>query len=690
MNNMTVGQSVVAALDARRFIPRRATRPIVRIHLVGSMRAITYLGQNVLPRGKKVRAILGYLCLAPGTAMSQARLAGMLWDTASAAQAQSNLYQALDELRLCIGPLADELITADREAVTLNSDACWIDAEALLESSSPDSVRSDLAVLCSGELLQELDGVSASFDRWLVRERTRFSEHLRKLLESELRHANRHDSDLNQVAAVARRLIAFDATHEGASRALMRALAEVGERSQALREYARCRRALRKASGAEPSPETKALSKSIRAFSRRGDQLEVIQVPIQPQHEDTDTHRPLPGRSRLRVGVLPFDGSRSENEGNLAFSLSHEIASALARFRWFDVITPISMMRKPLANFVSDDLRQHQQLDYAVDGTIAVGGKHIQISVRLLDLVERARPVWSDRFELAINELHRLNEMVVARIVASIDPVILFIEAQPKRKERYGATGLLFLAIPLIYSMERRKFQQAGDLIERALGIEPDNAMAVTLAAYWHLWHIGQGWTTDVVRTISTVENLCLKAMKLDPDNSEAMGIYAHTLSWKREFDSALHFFDQSLRLNPNLAYIWALSATTYCYIGDPENALKRLNRYLDLAPQDPYFRFFEVIYTIAYTFNRDYERAVVVGRRVVKTNPEFINGYKPLIASLGHLGRREEAGPYLERLLSLEPDFTIDKFGKGYPFKFDRDRENYLEGLRLAGVPER
>ena len=55
------------------------------------------------------------------------------------------------------------------------------------------------------------------------------------------------------LAANARRLIAFDPTHEGASRALMRALADMGERAQALREYERCRKALRKVLDVEPS-----------------------------------------------------------------------------------------------------------------------------------------------------------------------------------------------------------------------------------------------------------------------------------------------------------------------------------------------------------------------------------------------------------------------------------------------------
>jgi tetratricopeptide (TPR) repeat protein len=203
------------------------------------------------------------------------------------------------------------------------------------------------------------------------------------------------------------------------------------------------------------------------------------------------------------------------------------------------------------------------------------------------------------------------------------------------------------------------------------------------------MWHVGQGWTDDPDKTLESAQKLCLRAIRIDPDNAEALGIYAHTCSWKKDFDPALHFFDRSLRLNPNLAYIWALSAATCCYVGDPRAALKRLDRYRDLAPFDPYFCFFENAYTIAYTFIGDYKQAVVVGRRVVKANPEFTNGYKPLIASLGHLGLLDEAAIHIEQLLALEPNFTVQQFGEVYPFRKDSDRQHYMAGLRLAGVPE-
>ena len=101
-------------------------------------------------------------------------------------------------------------------------------------------------------------------------------------------------------------------------------------------------------------------------------------------------------------------------------------------------------------------------------------------------------------------------------------------------------------------------------------------------------------------------------------------------------------------------------------------------------------FQAFEIFYETAYIFKRDYERAIVVGRRVVKAVPEFINAYKPVIASLGHLGRRQDAAPYVQKLLSLEPNFTIAKFKKAYPFKLAEDRDNYCKGLLLAGIPRR
>src|SRR5205807_5979212 len=136
------------------------------------------------------------------------------------------------------------------------------------------------------ELLEELDGTSASFDQWLLGERTRFTEQLRMLLEAELQQITQSGQDAGKRANIARRLIAFDPTHEGASRALMRALSDMGERAQAVREYGRCRETLRKTLDVEPSKETQALHKAIRSFSARDDRTKDTSAVVASPRED--------------------------------------------------------------------------------------------------------------------------------------------------------------------------------------------------------------------------------------------------------------------------------------------------------------------------------------------------------------------------------------------------------------------
>src|SRR5262249_43598326 len=247
------------------------------------------------------------------------------------------------------------------------------------------------------------------------------------------------------------------------------------------------------------------------------------------------------------------------------------------------------------------------------------------------------------------------------------------------------------LAIPLTFSMERSQYEEAGRLIQQALALEPNNAMAEAWAAHWHLFYGGQGWGKDFNETNAQGQHHALRAISLDAEKTEALGIYAHSCSRVAgDFDRGLAYFDRALRLNPSLAFNWALSAATYSYIGEPDIALQRMKRYRQLASPELYFSYFETIYTIAYTFKGDYERAVVAGRRAVEDNPDFVDGYKPLIGSVGHLGQREEAQVFVNKLLSLEPSFTIEKFVQTYPIKKASDRDRYMAGLRLAGIAER
>jgi tetratricopeptide (TPR) repeat protein/TolB-like protein len=395
-------------------------------------------------------------------------------------------------------------------------------------------------------------------------------------------------------------------------------------------------------------------------------------------------------RRRSRIAVLPFAGGGSDKAENLAFALAHEITAALGRSCRFDVIAGMTM-ESAVAGCVREHQFRRMHLDYLVDLTVEEKGRETEINIRLLDLDGAAQPIWSKRLDPMNYGVHQVGDLVATHIVNHLDPAAAPIEDTLTKRKRYGATGFLHRALPLMFSMEREKFRQAGQLLKFALELEPDDGEIAAWAARWQHFNVMLGYAEHSMQQQIKIRELALRAIRANPDNAEGLGIYGHCCAFiEKQFDEALRYFDRSFRINSNLAFIWGLSSSTYSYVGEPKTALACLDYYRELAPFDPYVCTFETRYATAYVFDEDYERAASVGQRSVAAIPEFVNGYKPLVAALGHLGRREEARPYLDKLLTLEPGFTIERFAEVYPIKKVADRRRYIEGLHLAGVVAR
>lgn len=258
----------------------------------------------------------------------------------------------------------------------------------------------------------------------------------------------------------------------------------------------------------------------------------------------------------------------------------------------------------------------------------------------------------------------------------------------PRRSTDAGE--IVLRAMPLMFSMDAARFHRAGEMLADAVTREPENAMAAAWAAQWHVFQIGQSWAPDPQAALEEAERLAVLAMSLDPESAEAAAIYGHVSSFlHKDFDSAAYYLGRSLELNPHQASSWALSAATQAYSGAPAEALRQLERYRSLAPCHPHDRILGQVFTTAYTLGGEFEKALTFGRRAVRAAPGFVNGYKPMLVALGHLGMSREARPVIEALLRVEPGFNVTDFVEAYPFRRPEDREAYAEGLRLAGAPK-
>jgi DNA-binding SARP family transcriptional activator/TolB-like protein len=669
---------------------------VVRVRLIGPMEARTANGQNVLPSGRKTRALLACIAIAMPRPVLRSRLIGQLWSRSSQQQARASLRQEVHRLLDALSPAEGNILIVTRDHLALRPGTISTDVQEVAQANSQ---RPAALSLLDADLLEDLEGVDPNFDAWLQVERNRLRNRTLRIAESMLQEVIGPDETIE----AAERVLAIDRTHEGAWRALMNVHDARGERGLAIQAYNRCRAALADAADAMPSATTQKLLDEIRGLrhSPRPTQpasavasptatLEHLQesqdTPVFGERAPTTTHG-------THIGVMPFRVIGSpDDHAYLAPGLADEITNALSRFRWISIVSSDSLDRFAADKRDEATIKRELGLDFLLDGSVQRAGNKIRISLQLLDLRAKNQIVWARRFDRENHDLLSLQEEIAAGVAAQIDPEILLIEAgrsMSRGKADATADDLMLRAVPLIGRMEQGPFMQAGQYLAEAIALEPDYPQLYAWYAYWHMLLVGQDWAEDPTAIMEKAGEIAARAVVLDPFDARGLAVSGHVLAFlHRRLPEAMALHDRALSLNPNLAMAWALSGVAHAYAGNLEEAERRNNRYKTLSPFDPHAFFFDAFFVFINLMKRDYEAAVEVGRVVVELNPSFSAAYKPYLAALGHLRRDQEAAAIRQRLLTLEPHFTIERFLANNPIERECDRMHYAEGLRLAGIP--
>jgi DNA-binding SARP family transcriptional activator len=149
-------------------------RPELRICVIGAFRVLAHDGKELTLRGRKARALLGLLALAPTRRRSRPALQDKLWSDRGPEQGAASLRQTLTEIRRAFGDRYRECLIADMRGIGLAEDCVSIDLE-----------ETDLAGLAQlaelPELLDDVDVADPEFEHWLRNQRAAFVQRLAAL-----------------------------------------------------------------------------------------------------------------------------------------------------------------------------------------------------------------------------------------------------------------------------------------------------------------------------------------------------------------------------------------------------------------------------------------------------------------------------------------------------------------------------
>jgi TolB-like protein len=658
-------------------VPREAVQ-IWKIYLSGPMRVIDPQGNEIASLPRKTRGLLAYLCLAQPQRVSRSRLTALLWDRPDD-RARRNLRQALYVLEQLTGAKTAGLIVLDREYVSLNTEVCWIDV-----FEAPDYLVE--------RLVDGLEGISTPFDQWLSGERSRLEDRLRGTLEAEVERLGKESAPAERRAAAARKLLTFDPTHEGAVCALMTALAGMGEHAQALREYERCRAALRATLDISPSRETIALYEAVRLVSPRSSAK--IGAPRTVNLVASNANVVTPDwPCQPSVAVLPFRNlSGVPRHHYTADALAEDLIGLLSRVPGFFVISRLSTR-----TFRNQEDRLPQEIGdlldvrYLLSGTMRVAGSRLRVNAELTDAI-RGIVLWSAGIEERFFDLFDIPMRLAEEIVRQAAPHLRTAEltrVRSKQPEQLNAYDYFLQAQDDMHNFSPSMFQRAERMFDAALARVPNYPAALAWRAYWHVLRIGQGWSPNRELDATLAAEFAARALDGDPLEPMAFGVQGHIAAYlRKDFNLAFEQFKTALRLNPNAAPVWLWSAATRAWDGDGRGAVEEVKKGTALSPYDPLMYFSNIIAGMAYLTNAQYDRAIEYAYLSLRENRSYAAAHRLLVIGLVLAGRLKEAHSAAHRLITLEPGITVEKFRNRYPGVGDPRAALYCDALAEAGVP--
>jgi TolB-like protein/DNA-binding SARP family transcriptional activator len=667
---------------------------VVELTLFGGFEGRLPGGQVIALPGQKDRALLAILALPPGVTHARDKLASLLWSDRGDQQARDSLKHSLARIRQCFEPALPPIV-ADRQSVSLDPAAVTCDVaifERLLADGTPEAME-QATELYHGDLLDGIGIRDPAFEDWLLVERQRLrqgcEDALTKLLAQSMAAGARPRS-----AATARRLLSLDPLREAAYRALMQMHAEQSQVPQALKLYETLRDRLHRDLGVKPEPQTTQLYESIR--QRRIAPLASTTGPL-PGNADTlgapgPIELPLPAKPS--IAVLAFQNLSGDPEQEyFADGMAEDIITALAHFRHLFVIARNSSFTYKGRAVDVKQVGRELGVRYVLEGSVRKAGDRLRITGQLNDASTGAA-LWAERFDGALAEIFNLQEQVAASVVGAIAPRMEEAEierAKRKPTESLDAYDHYLRALAVVDQMTRETNDEALGLFYKAIERDPEFALAHARAAYCYVHRKANGWIVDRAQETAEAARLARRAVELGRDDAAALSYGAHALGYVvGDLDDGAAFVDRALVLNSNMAAAWGTSSWIKICFGEPDTGIKHAALAMRLSPLDPRLFVWQFYTALAHLCAGRYDDGALWGERALRGQPNYGAAMRAAAASHALAGHLAEAQKFAVRLRQFNPQFRISNLGDVMtPFRRPEDRAKYVEGLRIAGLPE-
>lgn len=394
--------------------------------------------------------------------------------------------------------------------------------------------------------------------------------------------------------------------------------------------------------------------------------------------------------SRPSLAVMPFTSLGAGEDGDyFADGMTDDIVNGLSRIRWLVVIARSSTLNyRGRPDIQATDVGRELGVRYVLQGSVRRAADRVRVASHLVDGATGLQ-VWSERYDRRLTDVFDLQDDVAIAVVGAIEPTLRQEEARRVRRKRpdnLDAYELVLRAQSDVFRGMPEPSTRALELIERALILEPDYALAHAYAAMCHHNRFLRGGLDESDRAASIRH--AIAAMANGQDDALALTFAAFSLGLDGpDRAAALAGFDAALAISPSSALTYTLGGVVRGWSGQAESAIEWGTTGLRLSPFDAWTFAARHAVALGHFKLQRFEDAFDAATRAIQANPAHSISYMLQAAALSRLGRHAEAMNAARSVTSLQPNFGYGRHLDGVACE-TKLAEELSAALARAGLP--
>jgi adenylate cyclase len=393
------------------------------------------------------------------------------------------------------------------------------------------------------------------------------------------------------------------------------------------------------------------------------------------------------------LAVLPFVNLSGDPEQDyFADGVVEDIITALSRFKSFAVIARNSSFAYKGKAVDVRQVANELGVRYVLEGSVRRVGSKLRISAKLVDGIHGGS-LWAQHFDGVFEDIFDLQDLITESVAALVEPKIKRAEIERSRRARpdsLDAYDQYMRSLPDIYVNHPEANRRAVAALERVVALDPAFALGHAMLAQTYLQRVTMQFSaTDAIDAEKAVTQ-ARQALDLTRDDPLVLAYGGFVLlNMGLEYETGIELLRLAVNENPYSAEILSLAGIGSLLGGDLSEAESFLLRALRLDPNGLGTHWHLTGMAHICLAQGRYQEALDWAVKSHAINSGYDATHWMLIAANAYLGRMNEARKHMASLNRISPGVSLARIRLGQRAIDPHRIEVFIEGLRMAGLPE-